>query len=98
MGRKNLDDDDDFEGIDIDDDFDDDDEDDETFTETDILKSDNVGDVSVEINVEQLVADIETVQTGEGDASEARRRLEALLEEKKLMKAMRDLDEFDFDD
>ena len=80
------------------DDLDDDIDDDESLTDTDILTTANVGDVSVEINVEQLVADIETVQSGEGDESAARRRLEALLEEKKLMKAMRDLDEFDFDD
>ncbi len=86
---------------DRDDDLDADDgeiDDEESFTETDILRSDNVGDVSVEINVEQLVSDIETVQSGEGDSAAARRRLEALLEEKKLMKAMRDLDEFDFEE
>ena len=80
------------------DDIDDDDEDDEAFTETDILRSDNVGDVSVEINVEQLVSDIEAVQTGGDDSAAARRRLDALRDEKELMKAMRELDEFEFED
>ena len=73
-------------------------EDNEELTETDILRSDNVGDVSVEINVEQLVSDIESIQTGGVDAAAARRRLDALRDEKELMKAMRELDEFDFDD
>lgn len=73
-------------------------EDNEELTETDILRSDNIGDVSVEINVEQLVSDIESVQTGGADAADARRRLDKLRDEKELVKAMRELDEFDFED
>ena len=49
--------------------------------ETGIL-TDNVGDVSVEINVEELIADIEA--TGDKDAArkkEIRRRLEEVVEE-----------------
>ncbi len=79
-------------------DIDDDEEDNEDLTDTQILTSTNLSDDSVEINVEQLVSDIESVQSGGDDSAAARRRLEAILEEKKLMKAMRDLEEFDFDD
>ncbi len=80
----------------LDDDLEQDDE--SGMTDTQILTSSNLSDDSVEINVEQLVSDIETVQGGGSDTSEARRRLESLLEEKRLMKAMRDLDDFGFDD
>lgn len=73
-------------------------EDNEELTETDILRSDNIGDVSVEINVEQLVSDIESVQTGGVDAAGARRRLDKLRDEKELVKAMRELDDFDFEE
>jgi hypothetical protein len=61
--------------------------DEDKFAETDVLpettSTDNVGDVSVEINVEQLIADIEA----EGDEEvakkkEIRRKLEDLAEEK----------------
>jgi len=57
----------------------------ETEVLTDVSLTDNVGDVSVEINVEQLIADIE----GEKDADasrkkEIRRKLEELTEEKSL--------------
>jgi hypothetical protein len=62
---------------------------DEEMIETVVLPetdaTDNVGDASVEINVEQLIADIE--KTGE-DVSEhqmeVRRRLEEIAEEKSL--------------
>ncbi len=84
--------------LDPSDDLVDDEEDNEELTETQILTNNNLSDDSVEINVEQLVADIESVQAGDDDASDARRRLESILEEKKLMKAMRDLDDFDFDE
>ncbi|MGI9204375.1 MAG: hypothetical protein ACR2Q3_10220 [Woeseiaceae bacterium] len=61
----------------------------EEFVETEVLPdaslTDNVGDVSVEINVEQLIADIE----GEEDADasrkkEVRRKLEEITEERSL--------------
>ncbi|MEM8984703.1 MAG: hypothetical protein AAGC71_16955 [Pseudomonadota bacterium] len=78
--------------------IDDDEIDEEGLTDTQILTSSNLSDDSVEINVEQLVSDIETVQSGGNDAAGARQRLESLMEEKRLLQAMRDLDEFDFDD
>lgn len=59
------------------------------FIETAVLPdgslTDNVGDVSVEINVEQLIADIESEK--DADASrkkEVRRKLEELTEERSL--------------
>jgi hypothetical protein len=83
-------------GGDPDDDFDDD-LDDDLDDEVD-EDDDNIGDVSVEINVEELVADIETAK-GSGDASKAaRRRLEALLEEKRLKRLLDEDDDFGFDD
>ena len=86
--------------IDIDDNDDEvaEDIDESEMTDTQILTSTNLSDDSVEINVEQLVTDIETVQSGGTDAAAARRRLEGVLEEKRLVKAMRDLDDFGFDD
>lgn len=63
------------------------DSDDDSFADTVVLpeadETDNVGDASVEINVEQLIADIE----GANDESSARkkeirRRLEEMAEEK----------------
>lgn len=85
-------------GSDVNDNNLDDEEDDESLTDTQILTSTNLSEDSVEINVEQLVNDIESVQSGGNDSAEARRRLESLLEEKKLVQAMRDLDDFDFED
>ena len=71
------------------DDTDDDDDDDATG---------NVGGVSVEINVKELIADIEKAK-GDGDGSAAaRRRLEALLEEKRLKRLLDEDDDFGFND
>lgn len=87
------------EDVDLDDDdFDDEDEDSEDTTvvldDTGIY-TDNVGDVSVEINVEELIAELEATDDGDAARRKAiRRRLEELAEE-------RDLDDtfsIDFDD
>lgn len=73
------------------DDFDDDDDfmDDEIPEETVVLSesvdSDNVGDVSVEINVEELVAQVEAEQSGDAARkAEIRRRLEEIYESKDI--------------
>jgi hypothetical protein len=57
--------------------------------------NDNVGDLSVEINVDELVAKIESRNGGDAQRRrEVRRRLEALREQRE---AQRDLDDtFDF--
>ncbi len=59
---------------------------------------DNVGELSVEINVEQLVAEIEGSRAEATGSFAARRRLEELMEQKRFEAALRDLDDWDFDD
>ncbi len=60
---------------------------------------DNVGDISVEINVEELVAKIEA---GDGDAEEKKkeihRRMEALNEQRKAEKDIDSTFNFNLDD
>ena len=53
--------------------------------------SDNVGDVSVEINVEELVAEIEASQSDESiKKKEVRRRLEEIREQKQAAEELDD--------
>lgn len=81
----------------LDDDLDD--GDDKEFTETIVIEGgDNVGGVSVEINVEELVSDIESAKKSDADGRAARRRLEALLEEKRLSRLLDEEDDFGIDD
>ena len=65
----------------------------------DISDVDNVGDISVEINVEELSAKIEA---GEGDIAEhekaIRRRLDELEEERKIQKELGSTFNFNLDD
>lgn len=68
---------------------------DEEFTETTVLpestNTDNIGDVSVEINVEELVAEIEAAQDDESaKRAEARRRLDAIRDEQEAAKELED--------
>lgn len=61
--------------------------------------TDNVGDVSVEINVEELLEELETSQ--DIDAArrkEVRRRLEEIQEKKQAMKDLEDTYAMDLDD
>lgn len=61
--------------------------------------TDNVGDISVEVNVEDLIAQIETESKGglAPDGS-ARRKIEDILEEKRVAKEIMDLEDFDIGD
>ena len=61
--------------------------------------TDNVGDISVEVNVEDLIAQIESESKG-GPAPDglARRKIEDILEEKRVAREIMDLDDFDIDD
>lgn len=61
--------------------------------------TDNVGDISVEVNVEDLIAQIETENKGglAPDGS-ARRKIEDILEEKRVAKEIMDLEDFDIGD
>ncbi|MEX2125523.1 MAG: hypothetical protein WD795_16640 [Woeseia sp.] len=53
--------------------------------------SDNVGDVSVEINVEELIAEFETSQDNEAARKkEIRRRLEEIRERREAMRELED--------
>jgi len=55
----------------------------ETFVLSDAESTDNVGDVSVEINVEQLIADIESERNKDAlRKQELRRKLEDMAEER----------------
>jgi hypothetical protein len=69
-------------------------EEDETVTADDEPVTDNVGDPSVEINIEQLLQVLETESLGTSDKHliGARHRLEELMESRR---AKRDLEDFD---
>ncbi len=61
--------------------------------------SDNVGDVSVEINVEELLAEFESLQsTDVARRKEIRRRLEEIREQREAMKELEDTFSFDLND
>ena len=61
--------------------------------------SDNVGDVSVEINVEELIAEIESSQNAEAARKkEIRRRLEEISEQRQAMKELEDTFSFDMNE
>ena len=67
----------------------------ESFTEDDgaagVSDSDNVGDVSVEINVEELIAEIELAHDDESDRrAEVRRRLDELRDQREVTKELED--------
>lgn len=81
------------------DDVDDGDDGDEDFSDTIVIETGgNVGGVSVEINVEELVSDIEKARDPSAAGAAARRRLEALLEEKRLKRLLDEDDDFGIDD
>lgn len=70
--------------------------DDEVDVEVEGDDTDNVGEQSVEINVQDLLAQLEAETRGGGKTSAcARRRLEDYLEEKRIARALQDMDEFD---
>ena len=78
---------------DFDDDGDDSDEEDD-----ELERTANIGETSVEINIEELIAEFEAERAATGDChSVARRRLEEILEEKRIARELRDMDGFDFD-
>ena len=73
------------------------------FDDTDVfdaktVASDNVGGSSVELDVEQLLAEFEAEASSGVDASgRVRRRLEAMTERKRRHEALIDFDEYDLD-
>lgn len=61
--------------------------------------SDNIGDVSVEINVEELIAEFESLQSSDAARKkEIRRRLEEIREQREAMKELEDTFSFDLND
>ncbi len=83
----------------VDDDIEVADQPEDTIVLDDIADVDNVGDISVEINVEELVAKIEA---GEGDAEqhkkEVRRRLDELEQQRKDEEQLGSTYNFNLDD
>lgn len=69
--------------------------------ETEALKvsnTDNVGDASVEINVEELIHELEADGLTEACTSEhleKKKRLEELMEERRAQQALEDFDDYD---
>ncbi len=71
----------------------------ETVVLPESVNSDNVGDVSVEINVEELVAELEASQGDDADKNlEVKRRLDAIQEEKLASQEFEDTYNIDLND
>ena len=71
----------------------------ETVVLPETASTDNVGDVSVEINVEELVAEIEASQSdGAQKRKEIRQRLEEIQEQKQATKDLGDTFNIDLDE
>ena len=66
-------------------------------TETVEISTDNVGDASVELNVEELISELEAEGIGEPPESEqaAKRRFEDLMERKRHQQELEDFDDYD---
>ncbi|HLT89871.1 MAG TPA: hypothetical protein VKZ85_02920 [Woeseiaceae bacterium] len=93
------DDDEDVSADDDDLDLEDEDPDDDTVVFSSAKGADNVGDVSVEINVEELIAELEASQdSAAARKKEVRRRLEEIWEQREAMKELEDTFSFDFND
>lgn len=103
FGDVDLSDDDEEMSADEDDDLDldeeEDSEDDDTVVFSSAKGADNVGDVSVEINVEELIAELEASEdSSAARKKEVRRRLEEIREQREAMKELDDTFSFDPND
>jgi hypothetical protein len=77
--------------VDIEDEDEEDEDDDFVSSDADDDDTDNVGDVSVEINVEELIAEIELAHDDEAARKrEVRRRLEEIREQREALKDVED--------
>jgi len=65
---------------------------------TPVSPTDNVGDISVEVNVEDLIAQIESEAKGGAPDGSARRKIEDILEEKRIAREIMDLEDFDIEE
>ena len=81
---------------DIEDEEEDEAEDDESEAVAPAAETDNVGDPSVEINVEELIHELEVDGvTRPGREQAAKRRLEELMERKRAKRDLEDFDDYD---
>ncbi|HEX7062607.1 MAG TPA: hypothetical protein VF200_11595 [Woeseiaceae bacterium] len=89
----------DDDDLDLDEDEPGDEDEDDTVVFSSAKGADNVGDVSVEINVEELIAELEASQdSAAARKKEVRRRLEEIREQREAMKELEDTFSFDFRD
>jgi hypothetical protein len=66
--------------------------------ETSKKPTDNVGEASVEINVESLIAELEEeARSGVDNSGRIRRRLEAMMERKRRHSDLADFDDYELD-
>ena len=74
-------------------------EDTEQLTLKDLTNTDNVGDASVEIDVNELISEVEAagLSTEHFEEHAARKKLDELLEEKRMSKECSDFEDFDID-
>jgi len=85
--------------VDVEEDVESSEESEDTIVLEDVTDVDNVGDISVEINVEELVAKIEAGDDDDGEhKKEVHRRLEALNEERKAEEELDSTYNFNLDD
>ena len=72
---------------------------DQVEAELPLSDTDNVGGASVEINVDELIAEIEAESGITADHNEtcARKKLEKLIEEKRVARELEEIDEFALD-
>ena len=63
------------------------------------IKTANVGETSVELDVDELIAELEADcgVTSECKSSDPRKRLESILEERKAAKERQEIDDFAYD-
>ena len=73
------------------------DNDDTILTSTGVITTDNVGDPSVEINVEDLISELEAdgIVAEPDQQGETRKRLEELMEQKRALRELEDFDDYD---
>lgn len=63
-----------------------------------VSPTDNVGDISVEVNVEELIATLETEgKGGPVPSGTARRKIEDILEEKRIAREIMDIEDYDIE-
>jgi hypothetical protein len=57
--------------------------------------SDNIGETSVEFNVDDLIAELEAERASQGHHECPRKKLEEILEQRRIARDLEDMDDFD---